>query len=81
MDFRKLEIARFSWRSFVVTVLWFTFTHVPWEWSVAALAGVIFNLWLYRRKHLMSVVVAHAAANATIWLAVVLGPPSLGIFL
>jgi CAAX prenyl protease-like protein len=81
MDFRKIPIARFTWRSFLVTVVWFTFTHVPWEWGVAAVAGVIFNLWLYRRRHICSVIVAHAAANAAIWLAVVLGPDSLAIFL
>jgi len=81
MNFRKIPIGRFTWRSFAVTVFWFTFTHVSWEWGVAALAGVIFNLWLYRRRHIGSVIVAHAAANASIWLAVVLGPDSLGIFL
>jgi CAAX prenyl protease-like protein len=81
MDFLKVPIARFTWRSFLVTVFWFTFTHVQWEWAVAAVAGVIFNLWLYRRGHLGSVVVAHAAANASIWLAVVLGPESLRMFL
>jgi CAAX prenyl protease-like protein len=81
MNFRKIPIARFTWRSFLVTVFWFTFTHVPWEWGVAAVAGVIFNLWLYRRGHIGSVVVAHAAANASIWLAVVLGPESIRMFL
>jgi CAAX prenyl protease-like protein len=81
MDFRRVPIARFTWRSFLVTVLWFTFTHLPWEWPVAFAAGVLFNLWLYRRRHLGSVVVAHAAANAAIWLAVLLGPDAWRIFL
>lgn len=81
MNFRKIPIGRFTWRSFLVTVFWFTFTHVSWEWGVAALAGVIFNLWLYRRRHIGAVIVAHAAANASIWLAVVLGPDSLRFFL
>lgn len=81
MDFRRVPIARFTWRSFLVTVVWFTFTHVPWEWPVALVAGVLFNLWLYRRRHLGAVVVAHAAANAAIWLAVVLGPDAWRIFL
>jgi CAAX prenyl protease-like protein len=81
MDFRKIPIARFTWRSFLVTVFWFTFTHVPWEFGVAAVAGVLFNLGLYQRRHLGAVIVAHAAANAAIWLAVVLGPDSLAIFL
>ena len=44
-------------------------------------AGVIFNLWLYRRRHLGAVIVAHAAANASLWLAVVLGPESVRMFL
>jgi CAAX prenyl protease-like protein len=81
MNFRKLPLGVVAWRSVVVTVLWFTFTHVPWEWGVAAVAGVIFNLWLYRRRHIGAVIVAHAVANAAIWLAVVLGPESLRMFL
>jgi hypothetical protein len=81
MNFRKLPIGRFAWRSFLVTVAWFTFTHVPWEWGVATVAGVIFNLWLYRRRHLGAVIVAHAVANGAIWLAVVLGGESLRMFL
>ena len=81
MNFHKVPIARFTWRSFLVTVFWFTFTHVTWEWGVAAVAGVIFNLWLYHRRHLGSVIVAHAVANASLWFAVVLGPESIRMFL
>jgi CAAX prenyl protease-like protein len=81
MDFRRVPIARFTWRSFVVTVAWFTLTHVFCEWPVALVAGVIFNLWLYRRRHIGAVIVAHAVANASLWLAVVLGPDAWRIFL
>jgi CAAX protease family protein len=81
MNFRKVPIGRFGWRSFLVTVVWFTFTHVRWEWVVAPVAGVLFNLWLYRRRHIGATIVAHAVANASIWLAVVLGPRSLAMFL
>ena len=81
MNFHKVPIARFTWRSFLVTVVWFTFTHVTWEWGVAAVAGALFNLWLYHRRHLGSVIVAHAVANASLWLAVVLGPESIRMFL
>jgi CAAX prenyl protease-like protein len=80
-DFRDLPIARFSWRSFLVTSVWFTFTHLSWEWIVAAPTGVLFNLWLYRRRHIGAPIVAHATANAAIWLVVVLGPGDLWIFL
>ena len=65
----------------MVTSIWFTFTHVDWEWIVAAPTGVLFNLWLYHRRHIGAPIVAHAAANASIWLVVVLGPVDLWIFL
>lgn len=81
MNFQKIPIASFSVRSFLGTVFWFTFTHLPWEWGVAAVAGVIFDLWLYRRRHIGAPIVAHAVANASIWLAVVLGPESIRMFL
>ena len=80
-DFRNVPIARFTWRSFIVTVLWFTFTHVPWEWIVAFPAGILFNLWLYRRGHIGAPIVAHAVANASIWALVVFSPADLWIFL
>jgi CAAX prenyl protease-like protein len=80
-DFRDLPIARFSWRSFVVTVVWFTLSHAAWEWIVAAPSGILFNLWLYRRRHIGAPIVAHAAANASIWLLVVVGPGDLWVFL
>ncbi len=80
-DFRQIPIATFTWPSFAVTVVWFTFTHVPWEWIVALPTGILFNLWLYRRKHIGAVVVAHAVANGAIWAAVVLGPGGHWIFL
>ncbi len=80
-DFRDLPIARFSWRSFLVTSAWFTFTHVGWEWIVAAPTGILLNLWLYHRRHIGAPIVAHATANAAIWLLVVLGPGDLWVFL
>ena len=35
-----------------MTLAWFTLSHVPWEWWVAAPTGALFNLWLYRRGRL-----------------------------
>jgi len=83
-DFRDLPIGRFAWRSFIGTVLWFTVTHQTWEWVVALPTGILLNLWLYRRRHLGSVVLAHAVANASIFLYVVVNAganPDLWIFL
>jgi CAAX protease family protein len=72
-DFRAIPVGTFTWRSFVVTVAWFTFTHAKWEWPVAFLGGVLYNLWLYRRKHIASLIVAHAVTNASLFLLVVWG--------
>ncbi len=80
-DFRRQPIGRYRARSFLVTVVWFTFTHASWEWVVAAPTCVLLNLWLYRRGHLGAVVVAHAVANGSIGAIVLLGPPGLSIFL
>ncbi len=80
-DFRRMPIGHFHRTALVVTTLWFTFTHVPWEWIVALPAGLAFTLWLYHRKHIGATIVAHAAANAAIWCAVVLGPLELDAFL
>ncbi|MDJ0789147.1 MAG: CAAX prenyl protease-related protein [Myxococcota bacterium] len=80
-DFRELPVGVFAPAGFVVTTLWFTFTHVSWEWPVAAVCGVLFNLWLYARGHLGAAVIAHAVTNGSIWLAVVAGPVDLWDFL
>jgi CAAX protease family protein len=70
-DFREIPVGAFAWRSFLVTVAWFTFTHAEWEWPVAFLTGVLYNLWLYRRKHIASLVLAHAVTNGSLLLLVV----------
>jgi CAAX prenyl protease-like protein len=76
-DFREVPVGRFAWRSFLGTSLYFGFSHRPWEWPVAFPTGALLNLWLYRRGHLGSAILAHAVANAAIWTAVVLAPGSL----
>ncbi len=72
-DFREIPVGTFAWRSFLVTVAWFTLTHAQWEWPVAFLSGVLFNLWLYRRKHVASLVLAHAVTNGSLFLLVLWG--------
>jgi len=67
--------------AFVVTVAWFTLSHVPWEWWVALPTGALLNLWLYRRGRLASVLLAHVVTNATIAALVLLGPWELAAFL
>ena len=73
LDFRDIPIGQFAWRSFLFTVVWFTFTHAQWEWPVAILAGVVYNLWLYRRRHIAALIFTHAVTNAALFALVVWG--------
>ena len=76
-DFRDIPIGEFAWRSFLFTVAWFTFTHAQWEWPVAFVAGVIYNLWLYRRKNIGALILTHAVTNAALFALVVWGPEAV----
>jgi len=80
-DFFRFPVAHAQRFAFVVTVAWFTLSHVPWEWWVAAPTGALFNLWLYRRQRLASVWLAHAVTNGAIAAVVLLGPWDLLAFL
>ncbi len=79
--FLDLPVERYARVAFIGTTIWFTLSHARWEWGVAAIAGILFNLWLYQRRHIGSVIVAHATANASIWFWVVLGPGGYWAFL
>lgn len=72
-DFREIPVGHFAWRSFLFTVAWFTFTHATWEWPVALVTAVVYNLWLYRRKHIGALILTHAVTNGALFLLVVLG--------
>lgn len=71
-DFRSIPIAAPSLRSFLGVVLFFTASHVPWEWPVAVLWIVGTQLWFYHRRHLGALVVVHATSNFAIFVAVLL---------
>jgi len=71
-DFRSIPIAHPNRRSFIGVVLFFTASHLPWEWPVAVLWIVGTQLWFYRRRHLGSVIVVHATSNLAIYVAVLL---------
>jgi hypothetical protein len=51
LDFRDVPLGRYSRRSFWVVVVFFTLSHMPWEWPVAILWVVGTQLWFYHRKH------------------------------
>jgi len=70
-DFRDLAVGRFAWKGFVGTVVFFTFSHQAWQWPAAFVTGVVWNLWLYQRRHIVSLVISHAAANLSLFLVTV----------
>ncbi len=72
-DFRDVPIAHFSWLSLLIATVAFTISHAVWEYPVAVLWFLLTTLWFYYRKHLLSIVVVHAATNASILLLVALG--------
>jgi uncharacterized protein len=60
-DFESVEIARFTWPSFLITTILFGLEH---HLVVAGIvAGAIFNLILYRTRSLAQCVLAHAVTN------------------
>ncbi|MGH0029062.1 MAG: CPBP family glutamic-type intramembrane protease [Myxococcota bacterium] len=71
-DFRKVPIARFTWRSFLVVVGFFVFTHVPWEWGVMLAWTLLTMAWFYHRGHLLPLVIVHAVTNGAIFAFVLL---------
>jgi CAAX prenyl protease-like protein len=71
--FRDVPMAMFAWRSFIGTVLYFTFSHAQWEWPVAAATGIAYNGWLYYRGNIGSTILAHAVTNVSLFFFVVLG--------
>ncbi len=69
-DFRDVPIGSYNRVGFLVVVLFFTFSHVPWEWPVAVLWIVGTQLWFYHRKSVAALVTVHAGSNLGILVAV-----------
>lgn len=71
-DFRDVPIARFTWRSFIGVMVFFTFSHMPWEWPVMSAWSLATQLWFYHRKHIAPLILIHATTNLSIFLFAVL---------
>ncbi len=61
--FDEVPFGTFSWLSFAVVTIGFTFAHSSADWPAAAATGVLYNLVAYRTKSLVSCVIAHAVTN------------------
>lgn len=71
-DFRNVPIAHYTRNSFIAVIIIFTLTHLPWEYWVMVPWAILSTLWFYWRRHLVAVIVLHAATNGTILLAAAL---------
>ncbi len=60
-DFLRVRIGTFTWPSFVVTSALFAVEHD--RWLVGLVAGVAYNLLLYRTRSLHACMVAHGVTN------------------
>jgi len=68
-DFSRVQMGRFTWPSFLVTVLLFGLEH---QFILAGvMAGVFYNLILYRTRSLTQCVFAHAVTNMALSLYVI----------
>lgn len=76
-NFREVPIARFSTRSFVLVLLWFTLSHQSWEWPVAVVWLIMTQFWFYHRRNLLSLVIVHAITNITIFSMVIFADATL----
>jgi CAAX prenyl protease-like protein len=65
-DFRDVPIAHFTWRSFLLIVVFFLASHAPWEWWAMTIWAVGTMLWFYHRKHIVPLIIVHAVTNAAI---------------
>jgi CAAX prenyl protease-like protein len=67
-DFRRVALGAFSWPSFLATSALFAVEHN--RWLVGLVAGVAYNLLLYRTRSLYACVVAHGVTNLALGLYV-----------
>lgn len=61
--FDQVPFGSFSWLSFTLVTLAFTFAHSSADWMAAAATGVLYNVIAYRTKSLSSCILAHALTN------------------
>ena len=68
-NWKKVKLGKYTHLSFIVTVLFFGFSHN--RWLPGLITGVILNLLLYKRKNIGSCVLAHGVANLALGIYVI----------
>ena len=69
--FTSVPFGKFSWLSFGVVTIAFTFAHSSADWLAAAVTGALYNLVAYRTRSLTACVIAHAVTNLLLGLWIV----------
>lgn len=60
-NWKKVPIGKFTAASFIISVLFFGFSHN--RWLPGLIAGILLNLLLYKQKRIESCIIAHFIAN------------------
>ncbi|NTU42840.1 MAG: CAAX prenyl protease-related protein, partial [Nitrospirales bacterium] len=60
-DFRSVPLGQFTWASFIITTILFGLEHNLWLAGI--MAGMAYNLLLYRTKGISYCIAAHAVTN------------------
>jgi CAAX prenyl protease-like protein len=61
--FERVPFGKFTWPSFGIVTLAFTFSHSRPDWPSAFIAGALYNVVAYCTRSLASCVLAHAVTN------------------
>ena len=69
LDYEKFPVGKFTWLPFIMTVLFFGFSHN--RWVVGLVAGILLNLLYYHKKTVSSTIIAHFAANLALAIYIV----------
>ena len=63
-NWRNAKIGKFTVSSFIITAVFFGFSHNAW--LAGLISGVVLNILLYKRKSIESCILAHFTANLTL---------------
>jgi CAAX prenyl protease-like protein len=61
--FEQVPFGKFSWPSFAIVTVAFTFSHSRSDWLAAFVCGALYNVVAYRSRSLASCILAHAITN------------------
>ena len=73
--FEQVPFGKFSWLSFAIVTVAFTFSHSRPDWLAAFVCGMLYNVVAFRSRSLASCILAHATTNLLLGLWIMQTPP------